>query len=44
MDGISNDPMHEMFVLNREKWTKVAGRKSFSDLRNWLPAIIEPVP
>ena len=44
MDGISNDPMYEMFVLNREGTTKVAGRKSFTDLRNWLPVIIEPVP
>jgi len=52
MDGRSNDPMYEMFVETMGK-NYVQARKGeigtrrnshFSDLRNWLPVMIEPVP
>jgi hypothetical protein len=51
MDGITGDPMHEMFVEEGTKDSNkgdsmsfVGGRESFTDLRNWLPIMIEPVP
>lgn len=40
MDGKSNDPFYEMFASNRFHYV----RAPFTDLRNWLPVMIEPVP
>jgi len=41
MDGISNDPMFEMYGGRKQDHV---GVQSFKDLRNWLPVMIEPVP
>jgi len=45
MDGISNDPMYEMFVTEE---TKLINNNNKSEegniLRHWLPVLIEPVP
>lgn len=43
MDGISNDPMYDMFVRMQGSGF-VRGLETPLDLRNWLPVLIEPVP
>lgn len=44
MDGISNDPMFEMYADAGYRSKHHVGVQSFKDLRNWLPVMIEPVP
>lgn len=45
MDGKSNDPMYEMFVADSaQQHVRAMESSPFSNLRNWLPVLIEPVP